>query len=115
MYISVLNSDLKKSPWLAIQWDPSLPALLGDTDYDPAVNQNFPKNKEDKTLSEKTVTDRITGATPTATVIQLAIKKTGNISLHSGFGTKKSVPKTAKRISGSPKPVRKTAKKNDTN
>jgi len=72
MYISVLNSDLSKSPWLAIQWDNSLTALLNNLDYNPAVSSNFPKSSHDVTIQTKTVTDVISGNTPTATVIQLA-------------------------------------------
>ena len=71
MYISVLNSDVNKNPWIAIQWDVSLSALLKNPDYNPAVSRNFPKCANDTTIKTIIVTDVISGNTPTATVIQL--------------------------------------------
>jgi|WetSurMetagenome_2_1015567.scaffolds.fasta_scaffold00528_8 hypothetical protein len=80
-FISVLNSELKKPYWKAIQWDDSLGSIDSNPFYSSDASMNLNKDQGDKLLKEKTVKEIITQITGTATVIQLAKETSDFIKL----------------------------------
>ncbi len=70
-YITVLNSDLDKHYWKAIQWDNSLTSIRDNRYYIAGENMNIPKNPNDKLLEEKTVVETSTITEGKATIINI--------------------------------------------
>jgi hypothetical protein len=71
-YISVLNSDLDKDPWVAIQANNSFAAIMADPYYNENYTWSPSRSSDDKKLKEKPVEEITTHAQGTATVIELS-------------------------------------------
>jgi len=85
-YIAVLNSDLKKTYWKAVQWDDDLESLVANPHYTAGVNQQMPKSDGDVTLQTKYITERITLAKGKATVIKVAAGTSKSLEIAANKG-----------------------------
>lgn len=83
-YITVLNSDLNKTYWKAIQEADSLAAIRQNRWYTAGVNLSLPKNGGDAAIEQKTVTESNTGNTAQATVLKLAPVTASHMNLARG-------------------------------
>jgi hypothetical protein len=62
MYITVLPSDLTSDPWVAVQWNNDLAALMGNNSYRADVSQTFPRSGGDQLKpGTKSITEQLTG------------------------------------------------------
>jgi hypothetical protein len=87
-YITVLNSDLSKNYWKAIQWDNSLVSIESNIYYTAGVNLNIPKNDGDHELKTKTVKETTTFSEGTATIISLNKSTTDSLKLATNSASK---------------------------
>jgi len=87
-YISVLNGDIDKSYWRAVQWDETLASINANKYYTAGFNMSVPKNTDDTTAGTKTIIETTTGAQGTATVIKLAGASTALVKLANNNASK---------------------------
>lgn len=80
-FISVLNSDFKKSYWKAVQWDDDKDSLTANPYYTAGVNMQVPKSEGDTLLGTKKITETSTQLSGTATLIKLAANTANTIKL----------------------------------
>jgi hypothetical protein len=80
-YISVLNSDIGKPIWKAVQWAETRQELVGNQFYTAGVNLSLPKHSNDVQDGSKTITETRTGTSADATIIKLAADSTNIIRL----------------------------------
>ena len=73
-FITVLNSDLGKDYWKAIQWDNSIGSIRSNKYYTAGVNLNLLKTDYDNLLEEKIVIETATYMEGRATIIEIAPK-----------------------------------------
>lgn len=92
-YITVLNSDLNKSYWKAIQWDNSLISIEANNYYTAGVNLNIPKTHGDHAIKTKIVKERTTYSKGTATIISLNKLTTDSLKLASNKASKSFLKK----------------------
>jgi len=92
-YISVLNSDLAKTYWKAIQWDDSLASIESNGYYTAGINMNIPKQPGDKTLKIKWVKEKSTLIEGAATIIHLDKDSANSIKLASNNPSKSFLKK----------------------
>jgi hypothetical protein len=73
MNISVLQSDKDSDPWIAVQWNNDLESLLDDSEYTAGVSKSFTRSPDDIIQKKtKTVTEKFTGESTQALVVELA-------------------------------------------
>lgn len=109
MYITVLVSDLKNDPWIAVQWNNSLKTLLSDNTYNAAAIRTFPKNIGDTPQGKPiSVQDIVSGNTADAQVIVLVAVE----ALMENVSEVKEMVKSSKPVTtSSTKEVTKSGKK----
>ncbi len=87
-YISVLNSDLNKSYWKAVQWDDSLASIEANQYYTAGHNMNIAKEEGHEKIKTKTIKETRTLETGTATVIKLSKSSTDVLKLANNNASK---------------------------
>jgi hypothetical protein len=87
-YITVLNSDLNKTYWKAIQWDNSLASIRANRYYTAGVNMNLPKSANDNQLEGKTVIETSTSSQGAATIINIAADSVNSLKLANNKASK---------------------------
>lgn len=73
-FIAVLNSDLRKEYWRAVQWSDSLVKIRANSYYTAGVNIRVPKDRSDNLLEVKWITEVITGKIGKATILQIGLQ-----------------------------------------
>lgn len=87
-YISVLNSDLNKSYWKAVQWDDSLASIEANPYYSAGHNMNIVKEEIHKKIKTKKIKETRTLKTGTATIIKLSKSSTDILKLANNNASK---------------------------
>lgn len=80
-YITVLNSDLNKTYWKAVQWDNNLDSIKSNPYYTAGVNMNLPKGPEDTPVEGKKVVETSTAKEGKATIIRITASSTNYLKL----------------------------------
>ncbi len=87
-YISVLNSDLNKSYWRAVQWDNSLVSIEANPYYTAGHNMNIAKEADHEKIKTKTIKETRTLRSGTATIIKLSKTSTDVLKLANNSASK---------------------------
>ncbi|GAA4275779.1 hypothetical protein [Aquimarina mytili] len=87
-YISVLNSDLNKSYWKAVQWDNSLVSIEANPYYTAGYNMNIAKEEGHQKIKTKTIKEIRTLKSATATIIKLSKTSTDVLKLANNSASK---------------------------
>lgn len=80
-YITVLDSDLNRPFWKAVQQSNTLGGIQSNPYYTAGVNMSLPKKNGDSQIGTKRITETTTGQTANATMIKLAPATVGLINL----------------------------------
>ncbi|MEM6831567.1 MAG: hypothetical protein AAF551_13740 [Bacteroidota bacterium] len=70
-FISVLNSDLGRDYWIAIQRSSTEEGILAKKYYTPGLNWIIPRQENDRILGVKLVIDNLLQETAEATIIEV--------------------------------------------
>jgi len=87
-YITVLNSDLPKEYWRAVQWDDSLSSIQRNRYYTAGYNLDLPKNGE-QPIEDKVVTETATQLPANAVIVKLTRNSSNLVKLASNKASKK--------------------------
>ena len=103
MFITVLPSDLQTNPWVAVQWNKDLQALMSNNSYRADTTRTFAKSEGDRVLPDtKSITEDLTGdVVSDARVVALAaamVTKALAVPEKTGFKKKNHHRKSKREI-----------------
>lgn len=82
-YISVLESDLTKTYWKAIQWDDTLTSIRKNRFYTAGVSLQLPRRIDDSHLETKQVAEISTHRAAKAVIIKVSSASSQSVHLAS--------------------------------
>lgn len=97
-FITVLNADLNKTFWKAVQWDETLTGIRANSFYSADINMAMPKNG-DTQVEGKVVTETVTGRTANATIVRLNTATANMVKVSANTASKNFINKVAKALS----------------
>lgn len=90
-YITVLNSDMNKNYWRAVQKSSSLDQIKSNKYYTAGISINILKHDGDEVIEPKRVTETFTWAEATANIILVNDTTTNYLNILSGKLSKKKI------------------------
>ena len=97
-FITVLNSNLGRTFWKAVQWANSLQEIKNNRFYNAGVNMSLPKNPGDTTLEGKQLTETVTGRTAAGTIIRINAETVNMVKLANNTASPAYMKKTIKSL-----------------
>lgn len=70
-FITVLNQDMNRSYWRAVQWDDTLDSISGNPYYTAGVQMSLPRHPRDHPIQETMLTEVRSNVRGSGTIIQL--------------------------------------------